>query len=140
MKLQPGSEANPLGIPVPKMGDRVLLLGWPDDAEIVQKSQIPGVRLNQAAYETIEQIPVLEPEPDFLHVNGQTITDDQLEALYAERAWDPSMVTVVGRYNSRFQTYAKVRGPWTLAVAWLVALAVLAILFFMLKSFVLGFF
>lgn len=125
---------------VPAMGDRVLLLGWPEDAEIVRKSQVPGMRLNQANYETVEEIPVLEPQPDFLHVNGATISDDQIEALYQERAWDPPMVSVVGRMGSRFQTYAKVRGPWSLIGAWIAAILVLAFLFLILKSFILGLF
>lgn len=120
--------------------DRVLLLGWSEDSEMVQKNRVPGVRLNQGVYETIDQIPVLEPEPNFLHVNGQAITDDELEALFAQRAWDPAMVTVVGRYDSRFQTYAKVRGRWTLAAAWLVAIVVLVCLFYILKGVVLSIF
>lgn len=132
-------DSNPLGIPLPKMGDRVLILGWPDDSDMVRINQVEGMRLNQGVYESVDQIPVLEPEPDFLHVNGLTITDEQIEALYAKRAWDPAMVMVVGR-PSRFQAYAKVRGPWSMVGAWVAAIAVLASLFFILKSLVLGLF
>ncbi len=137
--MKASTDSNPLGIPLPKMGDRVLLLGWAPDSEMVRMNQVEGMRLNQGVYETVDQIPVLEPEPDFLHVNGLTITDEQLEALYAERAWDPAMVTVVGR-PSRFQAYAKVRGPWSMVGAWVAAIVVLVSLILILKSFVLGLF
>lgn len=137
--MKANSDSNPLGIPVPKMGDRVLILGWPDDSDMVRLNQVEGMRLNQGIYEMVAQIPVLEPEPDFLHVNGFTTTDEQIEALYVERAWDPAMVTVVGR-PSRFQAYAKVRGPWSLVGAWVAAIVVLVSLFFILKSLILSFF
>lgn len=139
--MQPQRDSdNPLGIPVPKMKDRVLFIGWGRDSEMFLKNQVPGLPPNQAFYATIGDIPWNEPEPDFLHINGEIVADDEIEALYIARAWDPAMVTVVGRLNSRFQTYAKVRGPWALLGSWCVAIAVLAALFFLLKSAVLGLF
>lgn len=88
--------------------------------------------MNLASYETPGEIPIDEPSPDFLRVNGERIDDHAIRRILEERGWKPTFLRVVGRWNSPFQTFANVRSPWVIpGLIGLVPL-VLGFLFFML--------